>query len=75
MALVGTALGDAMKAAVDALSDAQKQDRSAVFRAMGTAIVTYITTNAVVAVNVASVSGVTPGPSPSGPGTGTGTIT
>jgi len=67
MALNGNTLGDAIKAAVDGVSD--KTDRQAIFRAIGNAITTHITTNAVVA--VASVSGVTTGAGVSGPGTGT----
>lgn len=70
MAMNGDALGDAMKAAVDAaVSGGGEVDRQAMFRALGTAIVTYITANAVVV--VASVSGVTTGVSASGPGAGT----
>lgn len=67
MALNANTLGDAMKAAVDAVVD--KTDRTAVFRALASAIVTHLTTNAVV--NVTSVSGVTTGAGVSGPGTGT----
>ncbi|HEY6018424.1 MAG TPA: hypothetical protein VIY48_00535 [Candidatus Paceibacterota bacterium] len=74
MALSGTLLGDAIKSSIDGLTDAQKQDRTQLFEAMGTAIVNYIKTNALVTVAVASVSGVTPGGGASGPGTGTGTI-
>lgn len=69
MALDGDALGLAMKAAVDSLSDADKRDRTKVFKAMGGAIVTYLVANTVVA--VVSVSGVTPGGGLSGPGSGT----
>ncbi len=77
MALVGPDLGDAIKSAIDGVGD--KTDRQSVFRAMGTAIVSYITANAQVTSTVAvtSVSAVTPGGGVSGPGTGsaTGTIT
>lgn len=69
MALVGDDLGLAMKAAVDALSDADKRDRTKVFKAMGNAITTYLVAHTQVA--VVSVSGVTPGGGVSGPGTGT----
>lgn len=58
-----------MKAAVDGLSDADKRDRTKVFKAMGGAIVTYLVTNTQVV--VASVTGVTAGAAASGPGTGT----
>lgn len=67
MPMNGNTLGDAMRAAVDAVGD--KTDRQAIFRAIGNAITTHITANAVVA--VASVSGVTTGPGVSGPGAGT----
>lgn len=69
MALNGDTLGDAMKAAVDALSDEDKADRVEVFRAMGAAIVAHIQAAAVV--TVTSVSGVTTGGGVSGPGAGT----
>ena len=79
MAMVGNDLGDAMQAAIDALSNTDKANRQKVFRAMGTAIVTYIQAHAQVASTVAvtSVSGVTVGAGVSGPGAGTatGTIT
>lgn len=84
MALVGTALGDTVLAAIDALNpnagdipaDVQTQ-RRALWHAIGTAVVTYIQANAVVTstVAVASVSGVTVGAGASGPGTGTATGT
>lgn len=73
MAMNGDVLGDALRAAVDAVSD--KTDREALFRAMGHAIVTHIQTQGSVAVTVTSVSGVTVGAGVSGPGTGSGTIT
>lgn len=67
MALDANRLGDAMKAAIDGVGD--KTDRAAIFRALATAIVTEIQTNAQVI--VASVTGVTAGSASSGPGTGT----
>jgi hypothetical protein len=72
MAMNGDVLGDAIKAAVDAVGD--KTDRQALFRAIGAAIVTHITTQAAVTVTVTSVSGVTVGAGVSGPGAGTGTV-
>lgn len=72
MAMNGNVLGDAIKAAIDAVGD--KTDRQAIFRALGDAIVTHITANASVAVTVASVSGVTVGAGTSGPGSGSGTV-
>jgi len=69
MALSGSVLGALIKSNIDALSDADKQDRDKLFETMGNAIVSHITGNAVV--NVISVSGVTAGGASSGPGTGT----
>lgn len=70
MALNGNALGDAIRVAIDALSDEQKaSDREAIYRAMGTAIVSYLVVNTQVIVT--NVTGVTTGGSTSGPGTGT----
>jgi len=46
MPMSGDELGLLMLANVNGLSDAEKRDRSAVFRAMGRAIVTHITTSA-----------------------------
>jgi hypothetical protein len=46
-----------------------------VWQAVAAAIITHITTEGVVTVAVASVSGVTAGVGVSGPGAGTGTIT
>ena len=69
MALNGTVLGDAMKAAVDVQAAIDPEDRTALFRAMGSAIVTHITTSGVVVVT--NVTLVTPGVGSSGPGTGT----
>jgi hypothetical protein len=72
MAMNGNALGDEIRALIDAVGD--KTDRTALFRAIGNAIVTHITTNASVAVTVTSVSGVTVGVGTSGPGSGSGTV-
>ncbi len=69
MALNGDVLGLLMLANVNALSEAQKRDRTAVYRALGSAIVDHITANAVV--TVASVTLVQPGLGSSGPGAGT----
>lgn len=73
MALDGNRLGDAIRAAVDlavaGTPTSGTAQRTAVWRAIGTAIVTEITVNG--QVTVASVSGVTPGVGTSGPGTGT----
>lgn len=67
MAMNGDTLGAAIKSAIDALAD--KTDRTALFKAMGDAIVQHIQANATV--TVTSVSGVTTGSGTSGPGTGT----
>lgn len=79
MALNGALLGDQIRAAIDTAIEAHRTadatQRQAIWRAIGTAIVAHITTNAVVSVNVASVSGVTVGAGISGPGLGTGGIT
>jgi hypothetical protein len=81
MAMIGSALGDAMKSKVDAyiatLTDPNDLNRDTLFQEMGEAIVDYITTNAVIStsVTVTSVTGVTTGLGVSGPGTGTGTGT
>lgn len=69
MAMSGNVLGDAMMAAVDALTLPDKRDRQKVFRAMAAAIVTHISSMGVV--TVTSVSGVTTGAGVSGPGVGT----
>ena len=63
-------LGDAMRAAVDAVGVAPDiaTYRTALFRALALAIVTEIKTNAVA--SVTSVSGVTTGAGVSGPGIG-----
>jgi hypothetical protein len=44
MAMNGNNLGDEIKAAIDLVVD--KTDRTAIFQAIGTAIVTHLTTNA-----------------------------
>lgn len=73
MALNGNTLGDLIMTQVDlavaATPQAGPAQRQAVFRAIGAAIVTHITTQGTVVVT--SVSGVTTGPGTSGPGTGT----
>lgn len=69
MALSGDVLGDLMKAAVDALSEGDKANRTKVFRAMGKAIVTHIQSSAQVAVAVATTGSAT-----AQTGTGTGTV-
>lgn len=78
MALNGIVLGDLIRANLDAAvaghEAASEAQRIAIFRAIGEAIVTHITTAGTVAVNVVSVAGVTTGTGISGPGTGTGTI-
>ena len=79
MALNGNDLGDAMRAAVDGLTTDQKRDRSAVFRAMGGAIVTYVTAHAQVTTTVPAAIPVTVAvPAGTGattaPATATGTI-
>lgn len=69
MALNGDTLGLALSAAVQALSQAQKENLDTVWKTIGNAIVDHIKTNAVV--TVSSVSGVTVGGGVSGPGAGT----
>lgn len=49
MAMSADILGPAMKAAVDVLTDDQKKDRDAVFKALASAIVTHIQTTATLA--------------------------
>jgi hypothetical protein len=84
MPLTGTgpALGAAMRAAFESLDPVLFQTnptaaRTAMFSALGTAIVNHIIAKTVVTstVAVASVSGVTTGGGTSGPGTGTATGT
>lgn len=75
MAMNGNALGDAIKAALDALGpDPTKQ---AFWRAVGQSIVDHVKNNAVVTSTVAvtSVTGVTPGTGASGAGSGSATGT
>jgi hypothetical protein len=73
MAMNGNTLGDAIKAACDAAvaanPTANDAQRTAMWRAVGTAIVTHIASSAVV--TVAGVTAVQPGAGTSGPGTGT----
>lgn len=69
MALNGNVLGDLIKAAVDVQAAIDPEDRTALFRAIGGAIVTHITTSGVVVVT--NVTLVQPGVGSSGPGTGT----
>jgi nucleoid-associated protein YgaU len=80
MALTGTGnvLGDAVKAAIDAIPEDQRSDRTLVFRAMGTAIINHIIANGASAVQISgqpvavgSVTLVVPGVGASGPGAGT----
>lgn len=68
MALNANRLGDAMKAAVDAVGN--KSDRTAVFRALAAAVVAEVTANA-----VATVSVTTTGTATTQSGTGMGTVT
>lgn len=68
MALNANRLGDAMRAAVDAVGD--KTDRTAVFRALAAAVVAEIQGEGVVTVTVA-----TTGSASAQTGTGTGTVT
>ena len=78
MTLDGDRLGDSIESAVDAISldnPMTAGQKTQLYRAIGNSIVSELTSNAVVPVNVASVSLVTPGVGASGPGTGTGTIT
>lgn len=66
MAMNGSALGTQIATALGVAADPVAV---AAWQSIANAIVTHITTNAVV--TVASVSGVTPGPGVSGPGAGT----
>jgi hypothetical protein len=68
MALSANRLGDAMKAAVDAVGN--KSDRTAVFRALAAAVVAEVQANALVAVTVS-----TTGTAAAQSGAGTGTVT
>lgn len=66
MAMSGSALASAIKAAIEEESD---KTFDQMWSVIATAIIDYIKTNAVV--NVTSVTGVTTGAGVSGPGTGT----
>lgn len=69
MALNGTAMKNAVMASIQSATGNELPEiAETVWQAVCDAIVTYITTNAVV--NVASVSGVTVGAGVSGPGLG-----
>lgn len=72
MALNGNNLGDAIRQAVDALSDADKANRTKTFRAMGSAIVDYLKANAVVHVAATVPAAI---PVQVVPATGTGATT
>lgn len=69
----GDQLGDSMAAAVNAAATASPEDRQAIFRALGNAIINHILANGADAVTVvvASATSVV-GPAP---GVGVGTIT
>lgn len=86
MALDEDRLGDAIRVAVNAVTEAETGEtptdsdlRTKMFHAIGAAIVEEFITNAEVPVStnvtVTSVSGVTTGPGVSGPGTGAGSGT
>lgn len=77
MPMNGNVLGDAMRAAIEALgSNPSKQD---FWRAVGGAVVSHVTGNAVVSstvtIPVGGVTGVTAGAGVSGTGSGTATGT
>ena len=78
MAMNATVLGAALKSAVDnavaSVGAGHVPDRDEMFRAMAQAIITHITSTAIITVTVASVGGVMPGVGVSGPGAGTATI-
>lgn len=74
MAMTGSAMSSAVRAAIAGLTAEQKTDHTIMWDTICEAIVTYIQTNAVVAVTVESVSGVTTGIGVSGPGVGTGAV-
>ena len=67
MAMSADVLGPAMKSAIDALTDDQKKDRDAVFKAMAGAIVQHIQATATVTALVVGESAT------GGPVTGTAT--
>ncbi len=68
MAMVGSALSTVIKAAIASIPE-NERSHDAIWDAIGDALVTFIQTNATVA--VISVSGVTTGIGVSGPGAGT----
>lgn len=74
MAMTGAGLATAIKNAIEAVSE-ENRDYDAMWSAIAGAIVSYIQANAQVAttVTVTSVNGVTTGGGVSGPGAGTGT--
>jgi len=74
MAMSGSVLKAAILSAINGLSEADKRDGDKVWAELCDEIVAHIKNNAVVAVTVTSVGGVTTGSGTSGPGTGTGTI-
>lgn len=78
MAMNGNLLGQQIMDAIDgelaSQPTANAAQRTAIWQAVGRAIVLHIQTSGAVTVTVASVSGVTVGPGVSGPGAGTGTI-
>lgn len=77
MPMSAEVLGPLLKGNIDALTDEQKKDRSAVFEAMAAAIITHIQSAGIVNVTVVgTATGVTSGGA-SAPvaGTGTGTVT
>ena len=67
MSMSADILGPAMKGAIDALTDDQKKDRDAVFKAMAGAIVQHIQSAAIVTATVVGESAT------GGPVTGTAT--
>lgn len=79
MAMTGPGLATAIKSALDAEfgpadTPELEDDRQRFCDVVSAAVVSYIQSNALVTVTVASVGGVTPGVGTSGPGAGTGTI-
>jgi len=74
MAMSGNVLKAAILGAINGLSEVDKRDGDKVWTEICNEIVDHIKNNAIVAVTVTSVSGVTTGSGVSGSGTGTGTI-
>jgi hypothetical protein len=78
MAMNGILLGEQILAAIDSAvagsQAASPEQRTAIWHAIGNAIVAHITLTAQVTVTVASVSLVSPGIGVSGPGAGIGVI-